>query len=93
MDSYGGYGAGGGYGGGGGYLTGSQGFTSPGMGASPSVGGKGVCSYELDYKLCYLWSNTRIIFKMSAAWWSCQYHQSGDSLSGPLGCGKWREHI
>ena len=56
-------------------------------------GGKGVCSYELDYKLCYLWSKTRIMFKMSAAWWSCQYHQSGDSLSGPLGCGKWREHI
>ena len=44
MDSYGGYG-GGGYGGGGGYMTSSQGFTSPGMGNSPSVGGKGVRMY------------------------------------------------
>lgn len=47
VDSYGGYGGGGGgsYGGGGGYIQGSQGFMSPGMGmgASPSVGGKGVC--------------------------------------------------
>ena len=39
----GGYGGGGyGGGGGGGYMTSSQGFTSPGVGTSPSVGGKGV---------------------------------------------------